>query len=390
MGEAEARDTCPYAFPHPGKRAVSARVRYDDADTEFAMIVGYDDVKLAARDWRKFTSDTPGRVPIPHEVEARSVRQLPLETDPPAHTLFRAVISDLFSRTRVGGLEPHIRSVVSSVLDRVVDTGQVEVVEGLATPVVMGSLAKFLGRPQHEADEWATWGRVVFDTDSQGNKSANPRLDGYLAAAVDGARSEPGEDFFGVLARARIDGEALSRDEMLGFSNLVFVGGRGTLIDSISSAVWYLGSEPTDRAKLVARPEMISVAVEEFFRYFSPLAHIGRTATENVDIGGTFIRDGGLVSLGFALANHDPGTFDDAETCVIERKPNRHVAFGHGPHTCVGAHLARIEMRIVVEELLLRAPNFEVETSPTFRSLDLGFVSLPAGLESLELTIPHD
>ena len=175
---------------------------------------------------------------------------------------------------------------------------------------------------------------------------------------------------------------------MLGFGNLVLVGGRGTLIDAFTNAIWYLGSEPSDRDRLAAQPEMIPMAVEEFLRFFSPLAHIGRTAQTDVSIAGTVVDQGDLVSLGFSFANRDPNAFEQSESMVIDRKPNRHLAFGHGPHTCIGAHLARLEMRVVIEGLLLRAPDDVVESSPTLRILDLGFASVPSGLESLRLTIP--
>jgi len=387
--EADAGETCPYAYLSPGESRASATVAAGGEETHFEMILGYDEVKASARDWRRFTSNTPGRVPIPNESDVRSVRQLPLETDPPMHTKYRTVIADAFSRKPIGNLEPAIRAIVVSVIDRVVEEREVEVMEGLALPIVMGSLAVALGRPQHEADSWADWGRVVFDSDEHGVKSSNSRLDQYLESAVDDAWAQPGDDFFGLLASARIDGEPLDRDEMLGFGNLVFAGGRGTLIDSISNSIWYLGTEASDRDRLIAQPDLIPTAVEELLRYFSPLAHIGRTATTNVVLDGTSVQEGDLVSLGFSFANHDPEAFDDAGSVVIDRKPNRHLAFGHGPHTCIGAHLARLEMRVVLEELLLRAPTYQVEMSPRFRFLDLGFTSIPAGLESLQLTIPR-
>ncbi len=375
-----------YAYRSPEAPQVSARLLVDGTDLEFEMLVGYDEVKSAARDWRRFTSDTPGRVPIPQESDARSVRQLPLETDPQSHTKYRALIADTFSRSSVRRLEPAIRAVVSSVIDAAVADGEVEVLDGLAMPIVMGSLAMTLGRPPEDAEEWASWGRVVFDTDKHGNKSPSSGLEQYLSRVIDESRAEPGSDFFGLLASAHVDGVPLDKEEMLGFGNLVLVGGRGTLIDALTSAIWYLGSEPGDRAKLAAEPSLIPTAVEEFLRYFSPLAHIGRTATTDVDFGTTTAREGTLVSLGFSFANRDPKTFDHPGSCIIDRKPNRHVAFGHGPHTCIGAHLARLEMRVVLEELLRRAPTYRIEPSPGLRFLTLGFASIPVGLTSLHLT----
>jgi len=364
--------TCPFGYLSPGGSQVSAKLASNGETTNFEMFVGYESVKEAARDWRRYSSDAPGRVPIPHEVDARDMRQLPIETDPPEHTAYRAAIADSFSRTTIEALEPAVQKEISSVIDGAIDQGEVELVGALATPIVI------LGRPQHEADEWVSWGRVAFAIDEHGNKAHNGRLDEYLSSAVDHAIVSPGDDFFGLLVRARVDGEALTRDEMLGFGNLVFAGGRGTLIDSISGAIWHLGTRAEDRAKLVADPSLIPTAVEEFLRYFSPLVHIGRTATALSATARGSIGEGDLISLGFAFANHDPAVFDNADSCVIDRKPNRHVAFGHGPHTCIGAHLARMEMRIVLE------------TEPQFRFLDLGFTAIPAGIESCRLSFPGD
>jgi len=390
MRYTKSTNECPFSYLTPDLPQVSARVRDDGVDTEFEMFLRHKDVKAAARDWRTYSSDTPGRVPIPAELDVRQVRQIPIETDPPDHTKYRAIVADRFSRATVALLEPAIRTVITSALDYLEDSGEVEIVGEFAIPIVMGSLAAALGRPPSEATEWSSWGRNVFELDEHGNRSHNRDLDGYLASAVDGAIADPGDDFFGILARACIDEEPLTRDEMLGYGNLVFAGGRGTMIDSISSSIWYLGINPGDREKLTADPSLIPTAVEEFFRYFSPLPHLGRTATVDVTSTDSVIHAGDLVSLGFAFANHDPIEFEHADSVLIDRKPNRHVAFGHGPHTCLGAHLARLELRLVLEELLARVPSYDVESSPNFRFLDFGFAAIPTGLESLRISIPSD
>jgi len=389
MKDAEESAGCPFAYLSPDAGRVSASVRAGDDDIDFDMFVGYQELKAVARDWRGFSSDTPGRVPIPPEVDVRDMRQLPIETDPPQHTAYRAIIADSFSRTAIGRLEPAIRDIVSTIIDEAVHNGGVEIVEGLAVPIVMQSLALTLGRPLSEAAEWSTWGRTVFATDDSGSTSPNSGLDEYLAAAIDNAVLAPSDDFFGLLASADLDGVPLTRDEMLGFGSLVFAGGRETVIDSISTSIWHLGTNPDDRTALIADPSQIPTAVEEFFRYFSPLSHIGRTATSSAGEAVSDINEGDLVGISFAMANHDPKIFDRADSYVIDRKPNRHVAFGHGPHTCIGAHLARLELRIVIEELLARAPDYEVDQTPTFRRRDLGFATMAGGLDSLQMTIPR-
>jgi len=368
-------------------RVAVASLGPDAEPASFLMLLGYDEVKAAARDWSTFTSATPGRVPIPNELDVRSMAQLPIESDPPMHTKYRDAVSGWFSKRRVEGLAPEIRQHGARLIDVMVDRGGGEVVGEMAVPFVMQSLATFLGRPETEAEMWASWGRHAFLDNPDGSLRANEALDAYLERVVDEARTQPGDDFFGLLATTTIDDKKLTREEMLGFANLVFAGGRATVIDSISGTMRYLGEHPADMRRLVEDQNLIPQALEEFLRYFSPLAHIGRTAQTDTDVAGSTVAEGHQISLGFYHANRDESAFPRAHEVDINRRPNRHIAFGHGPHTCVGAHLARLELRVFFEELLLRAPNYRVSQPPVLRDLNLGFETIPAGIETLHIAI---
>ena len=192
----------------------------------------------------------------------------------------------------------------------------------------------------------------MFRDPSTGTRSANADLDRYLAVRTDAAMAAPGDDIFGDLARARPDGRSLGRDEILGFGYLVLAGGRDTVIAAIAGSLAHLTVHTGDRARLRTDPAMLPVAIDEFLRFFSPLPMIGRTATGEGDLGGTAVRPGDRVALGFAAANRDDRVFDEPDRIVIDRSPNRHVAFGHGPHTCIGAPLARMELAAVIERFL--------------------------------------
>lgn len=317
-------------------------------DAEFPVVVGHEALRRTARDWRRYSSDTPFRVPIPEESALRPVRQYPIETDPPDHTAYRSLIAHRFSRSAAESIEPGLRALVDDLLAAAVSRGELEVVDQFAIPVVTAAIAATMGRPQ-DAARFASWGLHVFRDPSNGQRRANDDLDAYLVERVDEALAAPGDDLFGELARAEFSGRPLTRDELLGYGYLVLAGGRDTVIASICGALGHLATRPEARRWLRDDATRIPVAVEEFLRFFSPLGTIARTATEDHDLDGIHVATGERVALGFADANHDPTVFDRPAELQLDRRPNRHVAFGHGPHTCIGAPLARMELAVVVE-----------------------------------------
>ncbi|MFW2381342.1 MAG: cytochrome P450 [Acidimicrobiales bacterium] len=321
------------------------------ADQRFTLINGYDALKQAARDWERFSSATPFRVPIPEESAVRPVQQYPIETDPPDHGTYRRIIAPRFSRAAADHHRPALTALVDTMLDDALDTGQLHVVEGFALPVVANGIALTMGRPS-DTDRFVSWGLHVFVDPRTGDRSRNADLDAYLAERVDTARHEPAEDIFGDLARATFNGRRLSRDEMLGYGYLILAGGRDTVIHAICGALRYLAAHTEAMKALRGNTNGIRLAVEEFLRWVSPLPHIGRTVAADTELAGHRFRAGELVSLGFAAANRDPRVFVHPDQCVLDRAPNRHVAFGHGPHTCIGAPLARMELVVVLERFL--------------------------------------
>lgn len=348
----------------------------------FRLLTGYEDVRSAARDWPTFTSDTPFEVPIPPEHDLRPVRQLPIESDPPDHSAYRALVAERFGRSAVEAHAVRVATVVDAILARALDDGALDVIPELGVPVVNAALAAALGRSDRDAERWAAWGVHVFDS-ADGGRSANDELNGYLEEVVDAARAEPGDDFFGTLATARFRGRPLTRDEMLGFGNLVFAGGRDTVISSIACAMWHLANTPGDLARLRADPGLVRSAVEEFVRIGTPLPFIGRHTTRSCRHGGAELVEGDLVALGFAAANLDPSVFDDAATCRIDRRPNRHIAFGHGPHTCLGAHLARMELRVTLERVVAAVGALEPAEPARHRVFPIGDQLVPSTYDSV-------
>ena len=333
--------------------------RASTGEQGFTLILGYDHLKQAARDWTTFTSATPFRVPIPEESALRPVQQFPIETDPPEHGAYRRIVEPRFSRGAAAGHRAAVAELVDRLIAPAIDGDELRVVDELAIPVVAHAIALTMGRPG-DTDRLVSWGLHVFKDPTTGERRRNVDLDAYLAERADEALDAPGDDVFGDLARATIDGRPLNRDELLGYGYLILAGGRDTVIASIAGAMWHLGRQPDAFAALRTDPSGIPTAVEEYLRYLSPLAHIGRTVAADGELDGHAFEAGELVSLCFAAANRDPRVFDAPDECRLDRSPNRHVAFGHGPHTCLGAPLARMELATVLEQLAANVASIEV------------------------------
>lgn len=317
------------------------------------MVLGYQHLKHVARDWTTFTSATPFRVPIPEESALRPVRQYPIETDPPEHGSYRRLVEARFSRSAAESHRPAITQIVDLLLDAALASSELHVVDDFAIPIVSSAIALTLGRAT-DTERLVSWGLHVFKDPITHERRRNDDLDAYLAELVDAALAEPGDDVFGDLARAEFEGRSLTRDELLGYGYLMLAGGRDTVIASIAGALWHLAAHPAAVEALRADPSLVPTSVEEYLRHLSPLPYIGRTVAVDTELDGQPFSEGELVSLSFATANRDPRVFEAPDECRIDRTPNRHVAFGHGPHTCLGAPLARMELAVVIERFLAK------------------------------------
>lgn len=314
------------------------------------MILRHADVRAAAKDWKTFSSDAPFRVPIPSEEEVRTMRQLPIETNPPEHTEYRAIVEPFFQRAKLPEVIAKVEELIVEKLSAALTRDSIEVVNEFALPIQSRALTYLLNVPESEADTWISWGIHVFKVMDGGFKPGNT-LEDYLHAQFDRAAANPGEDFFSALTRAAYRGRQLTREEMMGFGNLTFAGGRDTIIHSISSILAYLGRNPEALEYLRQDPKRIIHAGEEFFRSFMPLTHIGRVCPVDTDVHGVPVKAGGRVSLGWAAANFDEAVFEAPQEVRLDRKPNPHLSFGFGAHLCLGAPHARLIVRSLLQAL---------------------------------------
>ncbi len=261
------------------------------------MLLRHADVRQAAKDWKTFSSDTPFRVPIPSEEQVRTVRQLPIETDPPQHTEYRQIVEPFFLRAKQPEMIARVESLIDEALSDCLGRESIEIVHQFALPVQSRALTYLLNVPESEAQTWIGWGIHVFRNLSGEFKKGNV-LEDYLHTRFDLAQASPGDDFFSALTRATFGGRPLTRDEMMGFANLIFAGGRDTIIHSISSIIAWLARNPQGLEYLRQDPRRIVHASEEFFRVFMPLTHIGRVCPVDTDVHGRQGRRARVAGLG--------------------------------------------------------------------------------------------
>ena len=317
------------------------------------MLLRHADVRAAAKDWQTFSSDAPFRVPIPSEEEMRTMRQLPIEVNPPQHAEYRKIVEPFFKRAKQPDTIAKVHKLTSELLHLALSKNSIEVVSQLALPIQSHALTYLLNVPESEAEIYIDWGIHVFS-------GKGTSLEDYLSSALDRAASQPSDDFFSALTQAQFQGRPLTRQEMMGFANLTFAGGRDTIIHSISSIIHHLAKHPHHLEALRSDPKGIILAGEEFFRAFTPLTHIGRICPAATQLQGHHIPADGRISLGWAAANFDPEVFPSPEKIQLDRKPNPHVSFGFGTHLCLGAAHARLIIRTLLEVLASQVSSIKI------------------------------
>lgn len=351
------------------------------------MILRHEEVRKAAKDWQTFSSDAPFRVPIPSEEDVRSMRQLPIETNPPDHGDYRDIVEPFFRRAKDPIVMEQVAGLIDDLLTTALSQESIETVHDFALPLQSRALTLLLNVPASEADIWIGWGIHVFRV--TGGLKKGVALEDYLHAQFDRAEAAPGDDFFSALTQADFRGRRLTREEMMGFANLAFAGGRDTIIHTVSCVIAHLATHPEALEFLREDPSRITLASEEFFRVFMPLTHIGRVCPEETVVNGTTVPADARVSLCWASANQDEAAFPSPEEIRLDRKPNPHLSFGFGTHLCLGAPHARLIVRTLLQKCVARVASIKVlavqeriEHEAAYQRL-LGYESLVARFTAL-------
>jgi cytochrome P450 len=340
---------CPYHDPFKEKRQQSPVMATEFDGAPVAMILGYKEVKTAARDYETFSSDAPFRVPIPREEDVRTVRQYPLEVDPPVHAEYRKIAEPYFRRPLLPEYVERMEALMEEMVTDACGREAIEIVREFSIPLQSRSLTYLLNMPESEAEVWIKWGTHVFRDES--GVSKGHEMEAYCHELFDKAEANPGEDFFSALTQARFQGRPLTREEMLGYAGIAFAGGRDTIINTVATTFAHFARHPEDLERLREDPKLIITAGEELIRFTTPLTHIGRLCPVATDVHGVKVEADKLISLGWASANFDETVFEKPEEVNIERKPNPHIAFGNGIHNCLGAPHARLLLRTLIKKL---------------------------------------
>lgn len=334
----------------------------------FWALTRHADIHAVSRDPATFCS---GRGVLMQDREREvSTADSILYVDPPAHARYRKLVSRGFTPRRVAALEDRVRELARDLLDATDPHAEVDLVDALAAPLPLLVIAELLGVPQDDREQFRVWSDAVIEAASgitDENALLALELIQYFEAALLDRAARPRDDLLTVLVAAEVDGERLTTAEQVGFCMSLLVAGNETTRSAVSGGLVALAGHPVQRGRLVADPGLLPDAVEEVLRWVTPIAAMARTATRDAVVGDEKVEEGDYLVMVYLSANRDEGVFGPtAGRFDVTRPANPHLTFGSGEHFCLGASLARLETRVVLEELLSRWPSYAVTATPTW------------------------
>jgi cytochrome P450 len=340
----EVRDRCPVAW----------------SDFLGWSLFKYDDVIAAVRNPGTFSN----QVSTSPMLEPSSVPSIPLQLDPPEHTPYKRFLMTYFSTKRMAEFEPTARSLAGSLLDAYLGSGG-DAVAAFTDPYPVQSLCAFLGWPAEDWRQLKTWSseieRAALRRDPDRSRRATEAFHAYIQRFIDARRHDPRPDVTTwLLESERDETVALDDRRKISILRLLLHAGHGTTTASLGLCLLHLAKHQGDQMYLRNHPDRIGSAAEEILRHDGPLVSMPRVLARDVDLRGRKLKAGDRVALMFAAADRDPDAFPDAEQCRLGRSPNQHLIFGNGIHFCLGARLARLELRVAIEEMLARTKSFKL------------------------------
>jgi cytochrome P450 len=381
-----ARRECPVYWHEP--------TRHTPDGEGFWVVTRHAEVLGVMRDPVTFSSETGGDRPY----GGTTIQDLPIAgivlnmMDDPRHQRIRRLVSTGFTPRMIGRLEAELRRRTRAILDPVVGAGACDLVVDVARELPLQAIAMLMGVPQEDRDQLCEWVDVTHDLADRGAGSgtdetaaAGSRLQEYGAALIEERRRCPADDLVSAVVEARLPDEdpaQLTEAELRAFFSLLFTAGSETTRKAIAGGVLALLQQPDEMARLRADRAFVTTTVDEMVRWTSPSVYKRRTAAADVELGGCRLRAGDKVTVWEMSANRDEAVFAEPFRFDVARDPNPHVGFGHGVHYCLGANLARLEIRVVLEELLERVQRIELAGEPVWtRSNRLfGLRHLPVSL----------
>ena len=329
----------------------------DAAGHEFWLVTRMADIRSAFQAPQTFSSSAVGPTdPDPPYM------WIPEMLDPPIHTRWRQLLGPLFSPAAVAKLEPKVRQRFAEILDEIAPRGECDYVADVALRFPNTIFMEIMGLPVSDADQFQEWETSILHTGAVGNEEslkAMFEVNAYFMGLVEERRKAPRDDLLSTAMNFEIDGQRVSDEDLLSFCLLMFMAGLDTVAMQLSYSMMHLATHDEDRRRLVADPSLFPVAIEEFLRYYSFVTP-GRKVVQDTEINGCPVKAGQMVYLPLVSANRDTAEFPDADRVVVDRAVNRHIAFGAGPHRCLGSHLARQELRIGLTEWHARVPEYHL------------------------------
>jgi cholest-4-en-3-one 26-monooxygenase len=360
-------------MPHEAFTAL----RHDDpvhwqpepAGPGYWALMRYEDIVQVSSDNQLFSSWMGGTnlEDLPEDGMAL-IRTILINMDPPKHTQYRKLVATGFTPKMTRQMEPHVRDITRRIVDGVAKAGSCDFVTDIAAKLPLAVISEMIGVPQEDHQKVFDWSNrlIGFDdpeyhTSPEDGQVAATEMFMYANAMAQDRKANPRDDLVSILMAAEVDGDRLSEADFDGFFILLAVAGNETTRNLISGGMLALIEHPHQRQRLLDDPALIDTAVEEMLRWVSPLIYFRRTLSRDAVVGGVEMKAGQKVAMYYPSGNRDESVFESAQTFDVGRSPNPHMAFGGGgPHFCLGASLARLEIRCMFEELLLRLPDMEL------------------------------
>jgi cytochrome P450 len=292
---------------------------------------------------------------------------IPLSVDPPDHRKYRRMLDPEFSPTKMAALEPEARALVNEIIDRFVDSGKCEFHEDFATPLPSTIFLALVGLPQSDLPDFLRWrddtirpgGKTPEETE-QKRMAAGAAINQYFVSALEEKAENPDDRLLTRVVNGEVDGRPLTQSEKLGICHLLLLGGLDTVTATLDCMITYLAQHPDRRQAVVDNPELMDPAIEEMLRQQTPVMMIPRIIAQDCELGGVKMAAGDGATLMIGAANVDEAEFKDSGEVILDRESNRHLAFGGGPHRCLGSHLARMELKVALEEFHKRIPEYDI------------------------------
>jgi cytochrome P450 len=326
----------------------------------------YAAVKEIAYDTEHFSS----RRVIVRDIRQELIPSPPITSDPPEHKPAKQLLLPSFTPEATKKLEPRVRAICNELIDDFIDDGKCDAAACYAKQIPVRTIAHMLGIPEKDGDLFIKWIHEILELgikDSDTMMRAMHDMSNYFAGHIEHRKTYPADDLISTLMHANgKSSQPLSDAQVLGLLRLLLIAGIDTTWSAIGASLWHLARTPSDRKRLIAEPELMPIAIEEFLRAYSPVT-MAREIVKETTVCGCPVKPGNMVLLSFPAANRDPAMFPDADEVAIDRRENRHAAFGLGIHRCVGSNLARLEMTVAIEEWLKRIADFGLDPAGKVR-----------------------